>query len=97
VQDSRLEVHLRPFEVDKLDSAQPMAKGEQNHSRVTVTVAVALSGFNQRLDFRRGEVFAGAQLGIRPAQRSNCPIYSGWRDDRERRLCQDIPRFPACP
>jgi hypothetical protein len=49
MQDRRPEVHLRPFEVDQLAGAQPMAVGEQNHRRVAVTVAVALSGFTQSL------------------------------------------------
>jgi hypothetical protein len=74
-----------------------MAVGEQNHRRVAVTVAIALGGFNQRLDFRRGEVFASAEFGIGAAQRSDCPIYGSWRNDREARLCHlflSVPDYP---
>jgi hypothetical protein len=47
-----------------------MPEGQQDHRGVAVTVAVALGGFDKRLDFGRGKVFALAQFGVRPTQRA---------------------------
>jgi hypothetical protein len=59
------------------EARNPMPEGQQDHGGVTVTVPVALGGFDKGLDFGRSEVFAGAKFGIRPAKRSNCPIFDG--------------------
>jgi hypothetical protein len=70
----RGEVHLRPFQGDKLGRPEPMPEGHQDHRGVAVTVAIALGGFDKSFDFGRGKVFTGAKFGVRPPQRANCPI-----------------------
>jgi hypothetical protein len=59
-------------------TAQPMrprSVGQQDHRRVTVTVAVGLASLDQALDLGSGEILTGAQFGIGPAQRRDCPIF----------------------
>jgi hypothetical protein len=43
-------------------------ESQQDHGGVAVTVAVALGGFDQSIDFGGGEVFAGAKFSVRPPQ-----------------------------
>ena len=60
------EVDLRPFEVDQLARAQPMAVGQQHHGRVPVTVPIALCRGHERFHFVGGQVLAVTVVGVRP-------------------------------
>ena len=60
-----------------------MAVGDQDHGGVPVTPAVLAGRLDQLLDLGAGQVFAGADLGIRPPSWHDCPIYSGWGDNSE--------------
>jgi len=54
---------------------EPMPEGEQHHGGVAMPVPIGLCRLDQGLDFGRGQVFAGAEFGVRPPSRPNCPIY----------------------
>ena len=43
--------------------------------------------------------YLGIDPGVGPASRRDCPIYDGWRDQLEVRICHDFPPFPNlhCP
>jgi hypothetical protein len=46
-------------------------------------LTIALAPFDQPLDFRFSEVFAGADLGIFRSARCDFPYFSGWRYDSQ--------------
>jgi hypothetical protein len=62
-----------------------MPEGDEEHGRVTLTPAIALSGCHQLLDLTLGSVFTRPKLGVRTAERRNCPIYFVRRDP----MCMD--------
>jgi hypothetical protein len=80
--------------VEQLTRAQPMAVGQQDHGGVPMTVPVASGRGHERFDLVRGQVLAGPQLGVRPAQRRDCPIFGGWRDQSQVRFYH---RKSPCP
>src|SRR3954447_9932893 len=72
--------HVPPKGTD-LTGSEPMAVGDQDHGPVAVRGACAyalLRGGDEAVDLFRGEVLAGAPLGIGKAPRRNFPIYSAW-------------------
>lgn len=68
-----------------------MPVGQEHHSGVPVAMPVAPGGIDQPLDLGFGEMFAGAQVGIRPPARHNCSIYGSWRDQLEMRFRHRFP------
>jgi hypothetical protein len=87
VEHRAVEVDLVPAKVADLSRSQAVPVGQQDHGGVAVTVPVAPSGLGQRLDLVRGEVLAGAQVGVLLPLRSNCSFYFSWRDQLEVRFC----------
>jgi hypothetical protein len=86
VQGGRPEVDLIPAQVNQFGRPQAVPIGHQDHGGVAPAMAVVLGGGDQPLDLGLGEVFAGAQVGVRPSARWNCSFYDGWRDQLEMRF-----------
>ena len=62
-----VELDLVPLEIADLRSSQSMTIGDQDHGRVSVSVAIVLAGMVHELfDFAGSQVFP------------NCTVYSGW-------------------
>ena len=68
---------LVPAQIDQLTDPQTMTIGHQDHGGVAVTVAVVLGLVDQTRDLGLGQIFARAQLGIRPPA-ANCSLFDGW-------------------
>src|SRR5450631_211741 len=86
VQAGCYEVDLIPAQVGQFGRSQAMSVGHEDHRAVPMTPSVSLGGRKQPLDLSIGKVFAGAQVGIGTACRSNCSFFGGWRDQLEVRL-----------
>src|SRR5262245_55393265 len=63
-----IELDLMPLEITGLGGPQSMTVGDQDHGRVSMSVATVLAGIVHELfDFARGQIFP------------NCTVYSVWR------------------
>jgi hypothetical protein len=71
-----LEGDRRPLQVAELGHSQAVTEADQDHGRITVSVAVALGDLDQALDLKLGEVLAiAAHVPVAgPAQR-DCPYF----------------------
>jgi hypothetical protein len=60
---------LRPLQIGDLDGPQAVTESNQDQRCIPMAVAPQLGGGDQLLDLGRGQVFAGAHLGIRSSCR----------------------------
>ena len=63
-----------------------MPKGDQDHRRVAMAMAVLPCRSGKRLDFSLGQVLAGAQLTVLRPPRHHCSFFDGWRDQLQVRI-----------
>ena len=68
-----------------------MPEGDQDHSRIPMTVTIALSGLDQLFDLARRQVFALAVICVRSAPSRYCSLFAGWQDQSELRLRLHLP------
>ena len=69
-----LECDRRPLQVAKLGHSQAVTEADQDHGRITVSVAVALGDLDQALDLKLGEVLAiAAHVPVAAAAQRDCP------------------------
>jgi hypothetical protein len=88
IQAGGLEVHIRPADIDQFAHPQGMAKREQDHAGVAVTIAtviIALGRLHQGLDLALRQMFAAAHSRISLALGGKCPIYRSWLLPRSHR------------
>jgi hypothetical protein len=84
---------LRPLKVGDLDGPQAVPEGNQDQRSVSLAVAPQLRSRDQLLDLGRGQIFAGAHLGIRLSCRY-FPINVVWLDQPRVRHHQHFPLHP---
>jgi hypothetical protein len=70
--DGAIEAHLVPAQVANLGRPEPVPKGDQDHGRIPMTVAVSLRGLDQGVDLAGCQVLAGPKLGVRSPCWRNC-------------------------
>src|SRR5262245_23658234 len=72
------EINLGPLQIANLGGPQPVAECQQDHGRVAVRPAIALTAGNQLLDLAFGEVFACSDIGVFGPARRDFPFYGVW-------------------
>ena len=86
VQGAGGELHLIPAQVYQFGDTQAVPISHEDHGGVPVAPPIAFGGRQQALHFGLGQVFAGAQVGVRHTLGGDCAIYGGWRHQFEVRL-----------
>ena len=79
VQPGMHEINLLPAEGAQLGRSQSVPKGQQDHGRIAMPVAIPASRLDQPFDLSLNEIFTDAVMVVGPATTSNCSFYSGWR------------------
>jgi hypothetical protein len=64
VQVRLIKVRLLLAKINKLGRAETVSESDQDHGSVTVALPIVLGRFDEALDLRRRQVFAGTQLSI---------------------------------
>ena len=71
-----------------------MPVGHEDHGGVAVAPAVAAYNFHEPFDFRVGQIFPSAQVGVVGPFGANCSVYGGREASLRRRSAMEItPRW----
>ena len=73
MQSRMIKVHLIPTEIRKLTHSESVAIGDQDHGGAPMAPAALAGRLDQLLALDLGQVFAGADLGIRTPSGGDCP------------------------
>jgi hypothetical protein len=76
MQGCAIKIDLRPFEVAKLGSSQPMSICHKKHRRIPMPVTIGLCGLNQLLNLTLRQVLTATIFAIRQPSWRNCSVFS---------------------
>ena len=69
-----LELNRRPLQVAELRHSKAVPEADQDHGRIAMAVAVALSCLDQAIDLKLGEVLAiAAHVPVAASAKRDCP------------------------
>src|SRR5262245_42941222 len=78
VEAAMCQVNLLPTQGSQFGRSEAMSVGQQDHGRITVTMAVGTGCLHQPFDLVLGQVLSGPILGVRQTTTRDCSLYSGW-------------------
>src|SRR6266446_5004434 len=85
------ELDLVPAKVHDFGRPQAMPKGDQDHGRIAMSIAVLPSRDHERLDLMLCQVLARAQVAVLRPLRRECSFYDSCDHKLEMRMTHENP------